>query len=60
MAWCRSCIQEDDIKYHWKIWEELNGKYQISQLSADLHENGTCYTQLLLICNIKMKLLATS
>lgn len=60
MAWCQSCVQEEAIKYDWTIWEELNGKYHVFQLSADLHENGTVYAQLLFICKIKMKPLATT
>eukprot|EP00105_Crassostrea_gigas_P041582 XP_019925730.1 PREDICTED: uncharacterized protein LOC105335227 [Crassostrea gigas] len=41
VAWCQSCVQEEAIKYDWTIWEELNGKYHVFQLSADLHENDT-------------------
>lgn len=60
VAWCQSCVQEEAIKYDWKIWEELNGKYHVFQLSADLYENGTVYAQLLFICKTKMKPLATT
>lgn len=37
VAWCQSCVPEDDVIYDWHVWENLNGTYKRLLNSTEEH-----------------------
>lgn len=43
VAWCQSCVPEDDVKYDWHVWESLNGTSKRLLMSTEKTKHGDAY-----------------